>query len=66
MSNRQLLQVLPDDPETLLETGNYNQVPIIIGSNSDEGILNLAAYLQGNIQFDDVDKVRPILPFHFE
>ena len=44
--------------KTLLETGKYHQVPIIIGYNSDEGILNLAAYLQGNIQFEEVDKVR--------
>ena len=51
-------QVLPEDPETLLENGKYHQVPIIIGYNSDEGILNLAAYLQGNIQFEEVDKVR--------
>ena len=52
-----LFQVLPDDAQTLLETGNYHKVPIIIGSNSDEGILNLAAYLQGNIHFDEVDEV---------
>jgi carboxylesterase type B len=51
-------KVLPDDPERLLETGNYHRVPLIIGSNSDEGILNLAAYLQGNIEYDDVDKVK--------
>ncbi len=33
-------------------------MPVIIGSNSDEGILNLAAYLQGNILFEEVDQVR--------
>ena len=30
---------LPDKPTTLLESGNFNKVPTIIGANADEGTL---------------------------
>lgn len=61
--------VLPDDPETLLESGRYNQVPIIIGTNSDEGALNMVGFLDGRADFEEVDsrwntELGPLILFH--
>ena len=38
--------ILPDDPELLFQSGNFNKVPVIIGTNSGEGILNAAEYIK--------------------
>ena len=46
--------VFQDHPENLLRSGNYNQVPTIIGTNSDEGALNLVGYLDGRANFEEV------------
>src|SRR5262249_28280880 len=31
--------VIPDDPMTLMEQGRYNDVPLIVGPNGDEGTI---------------------------
>jgi len=31
--------VLPDSPDILLQSGDFNQVPVILGSNSGDGSL---------------------------
>ena len=49
--------VFQDHPENLLRSGNYNQVPTIIGTNSDEGALNLVGYLDGRANFEEVSTV---------
>ena len=38
--------ILPDDPEIMLQSGIFNKVPVIIGTNSGEGILNAAEYIK--------------------
>ena len=40
-----------DWPENLLESGQYNKVPVIIGVNSDEGALNVVGFLRGRANF---------------
>ena len=52
--------VFQDHPENLLRSGNYNQVPTIIGTNSDEGALNLVGYLDGRANFEEVSTVRTL------
>ena len=39
-------------PETILRTGNYNMVPIMIGTNAEEGALNVVGYLDGRANFE--------------
>ena len=34
-----------DEPLNLMKTGRYNHVPVIIGTNSDEGALNVVGNL---------------------
>lgn len=36
---------MPEDPQLLLNEGNYNQVPIILGGNEDEGCINIVQFL---------------------
>ena len=43
--------IFHDHPENLLRSGNYNKVPIIIGTNADEGALNMVGYLDGRGDF---------------
>jgi len=37
--------MLPDLPETLLAEGNFNKVPVLVGANSGEGVLNSGRYI---------------------
>ena len=46
--------IFHDHPENLLRSGNYNKVPVIIGTNADEGALNMVGYLDGRGDFAEV------------
>merc|ERR1712110_1305668 len=37
--------MMSDLPETLLAEGKFNKVPILVGSNSGEGVLNSGRYI---------------------
>ena len=57
------------DPESLLRSGNYNKVPVVIGTNSEEGALNMVAYFDGRANFAQVDEkwresLGPLALFH--
>jgi len=66
--------LLPADPVALLMDGNFSRVPVLIGSNSGEGILNAGDYIQRpellGEEFSDVrvwDEVRgPVYIFDRE
>ena len=48
---------LPEDPETLLKTGQFNtDVDVIIGSNSDEGLLILMNAMTNSSLWEDYQK----------
>ena len=38
--------ILPNDPNTLLCAGDFYKVPVLIGTNSGEGILNSGDYIK--------------------
>ena len=38
--------LVPADPVALLRDGNMSKVPVLIGSNSGEGILNAGDYIK--------------------
>ena len=38
--------IVPADPVALLSDGNLSKVPVLIGSNSGEGILNAGDYIK--------------------
>ena len=38
--------LLPNDPNTLLSAGDFYKVPVLIGTNSGEGILNSGDYIK--------------------
>ena len=38
--------IVPADPVALLREGNMSKVPVLIGSNSGEGILNAGDYIK--------------------
>ena len=46
--------VFHDYPENLLRSGNYNKVPIMIGTTSDEGAYYSMGYLNGKSSFEEV------------
>ncbi len=60
--------LFPKEPFALLEQGDYARVPIIIGANRNEGILNVIGYLRGISKLDDVerrwDSLGPLILFH--
>ncbi len=61
--------VLPDEPYRLLRAGRFHKtVPLIIGANSDEGILNVIGYLNGQSKLDEVEErweqLGPLILFH--
>ena len=62
------LSILPDFPENLIKSGKYNQVPLIIGTNTDEGALNAVGFLDGRASFQDMeshwDMLAPLKLFH--
>ena len=66
-----------DEIFNLLQSGQYNQVPVIIGTNSDEGALNAVGFIDGKYSdsgqvranFDDLndlweDSLGPLILFH--
>jgi len=62
--------LIPDEPLTLIKEGRYNKVPIMIGSNKNEGLLvkgfyarNLSKYDEA---FDNWKTVGPLATFHRE
>ena len=65
---------LPETPENLLQRGEFSKVPILIGTNSGEGILNAQEYIKTpellGEEFNDVsywDQVRgPVYIFDRE
>ncbi len=60
--------LFPAEPRTLLETGDYHKVPLIIGANSNEGVFNLIGYLANLCNISDVeerwDSLGPLILFH--
>jgi len=50
--------MMPDLPETRLAEGKFNKVPILVGSNSGEGVLNSGRYIL-RPQLLDEDFVEP-------
>jgi len=60
---------LPNDPWTSIESGDFNDVPIIIGANSDEGLFPILRYHQNETFIKETstnwDKiVAPLIMFH--
>ena len=58
-----------DEPINLLKTGQFNKVPVIIGTNSDEGAINSIGFLDGRASFDEIndswnDSIGPLILFH--
>ena len=45
---------IPDDPKVLVSDGQFNQVPIIIGGNQDEGSMYMAQFLLNPELFEEV------------
>eukprot|EP00095_Tigriopus_kingsejongensis_P012028 maker-scaffold593_size129216-snap-gene-0.28 protein:Tk12028 transcript:maker-scaffold593_size129216-snap-gene-0.28-mRNA-1 annotation:"acetylcholinesterase " len=60
--------VLPKKAIDILKSGDYNKVPIVMGTNSEEGAFNMCGYLKGIIHLDDVedkwDQLAPLILFH--
>ena len=62
--------MIPDEPLTLIKEGRYNKVPLMIGTNQNEGLLikgfydrNLSKYDEA---FDNWARVGPLAFFHRE
>ena len=45
-----------DTPENLLRSGQYNQVPIVMGINSEEGIFSAATFIWDETKFDEINE----------
>jgi len=62
--------VLPDEPINLIKAGNYNKVPMIIGTNQNEGLLIKAFYQTNLSKYDEAwnnwDTIGPLAFFHRE
>jgi len=62
--------VLPDEPINLIQTGQYNKVPLITGTNQHEGLLIKGFYerIPGKYEeaYDNWDKIGPLALFHRE
>jgi len=61
---------LPDEPLALLEKGDFNKVPLMLGTNQNEGLL-IKAFLERksgsyNEAFDNWDRIGPLAFFHRE
>jgi len=61
--------VLPSDPEELLLSGKYHNVPILTGITSDEGAFNIVGNLMGQISFEEIDQrweneLGPLIFYH--
>ena len=62
--------MIPEEPLTLIKEGNYNKVPMMIGTNQNEGLLikgfydrNLSKYEEA---FNNWKRVGPLAFFHRE
>jgi len=62
--------VLPDEPLTLLKSGNYNKVPLICGANQNEGLLIKGFYERipekYTEAFENWGEIGPLAFFHRE
>ena len=62
--------VLPDEPIDLIKSGKFNKVPLIIGTNRNEGLLIKAFYERNpggyDQAFDNWAKIGPLAFFHRE
>jgi len=61
--------ILPEEPLTLLEKGEFNKVPVMIGTNQNEGLLMKGFYNRTNKYdeaFDNWDSLGPLTFFHRE
>lgn len=60
--------LLPKKPIDILRAKEYNQMPVIMGTNSEEGAFNMCGYLKGIIHLEDVeerwDQLAPLILFH--
>merc|ERR1712142_94534 len=61
---------LPDEPLTLLAKGRFNKVPLILGTNQNEGLLAKAFFGRKPESYDKVfnnfDSIGPLAFFHRE
>ena len=62
--------MIPDEPLVLLKEGKYNKVPLMIGSNQNEGLL-IKAFYDRNLSkyeeaFNNWKRVGPLAFFHRE
>ena len=62
--------VLPDEPLNIIQSGNYNKVPLIMGTNQNEGLLIKGFYARNHanydIAYDNWKSVGPLAFFHRE
>jgi len=62
--------VLPDEPLTLLEKGNFNKVPLMLGTNQNEGLLIKGFYNKKPQKYDEAfnnwEEVGPLAFYHRE
>lgn len=61
---------LPDEPLTLLANGQFNKVPLMIGTNQNEGLLIKGFYQKAPKKYDEAfdnwDTIGPLAFFHRE
>merc|ERR1719402_155724 len=48
--------VLPKHPVRLVEDGEYNKVPLVVGVNSADGSYSAAKYIGNNSKFDEINR----------
>ena len=62
--------LIPDEPLNLIKEGKYNKVPLMIGSNQNEGLLIKAFYDRNLSKYDEAynnwRRVGPLAFFHRE
>jgi len=47
---------IPKDPWDLIEAGNFNDVPLIIGNNRDEGLMSAGTYYRDPTKIENLSK----------
>ena len=62
--------LIPDEPITLIKEGRYNKVPMMIGTNKNEGLLIKGFYARNLAKYDEAydnwETVGPLATFHRE
>ena len=62
--------VLPEEPLTLLARGEFNKVPLMLGTNQNEGLLIKGFYMKNPKKYDEAfdnwDVIGPLAFFHRE